>query len=140
MCTVLLPPGDNPIAVNKYHIISYHIIFNLWKQREYMAPKYWNGDMKCAKWCKEVTLYSTRGNQTAVRLKEGLTRFLTFEYDTVNFCLRKGFWNSLFIKLNCLFMTPKKAPLTYTNKILYHSYIRVFIYILMHNRFALKEY
>ena len=23
MCTVLLPPGDNPIAVNKY--ISYHI-------------------------------------------------------------------------------------------------------------------
>jgi len=24
MCTVLLPPGDNPIAVNKY-IISYHI-------------------------------------------------------------------------------------------------------------------
>ena len=24
MCTVLLPPGDNPIAVNK-HIISYHI-------------------------------------------------------------------------------------------------------------------
>jgi len=27
MCTVLLPPGDNPIAVNKY-IISYHIINN----------------------------------------------------------------------------------------------------------------
>ena len=38
MCTVLLPPGDNPIAVNKYiiyrnischiscHIISYHVI------------------------------------------------------------------------------------------------------------------
>jgi hypothetical protein len=25
MCTVLLPPGGNPIAVNKY-IISYHII------------------------------------------------------------------------------------------------------------------
>ena len=25
MCTVFLPPGDNPIAVNKY-IISYHII------------------------------------------------------------------------------------------------------------------
>jgi len=25
MCTVILPPGDNPIAVNKY-IISYHII------------------------------------------------------------------------------------------------------------------
>ena len=24
MCTVLLPPGDNPIAVNKY-IISYHM-------------------------------------------------------------------------------------------------------------------
>ena len=24
MCTVILPPGDNPIAVNKY-IISYHI-------------------------------------------------------------------------------------------------------------------
>jgi len=24
MCTVLLPPGDNPIAVNKY-IISYHL-------------------------------------------------------------------------------------------------------------------
>jgi hypothetical protein len=28
MCTVLLPPGDNPIAVNKY-IISYHIIKNV---------------------------------------------------------------------------------------------------------------
>ena len=25
MCTVFLPPGDNPIAVNKY-IIPYHII------------------------------------------------------------------------------------------------------------------
>jgi hypothetical protein len=25
MCTVLLPPGDNPIAVNKY-IISYHML------------------------------------------------------------------------------------------------------------------
>jgi len=24
MCTVLLPPGDNPIAVNKYISISYH--------------------------------------------------------------------------------------------------------------------
>ena len=28
MCTVLLPLGDNPIAVNKY-IISYHISYNL---------------------------------------------------------------------------------------------------------------
>ena len=27
MCTVLLPPGDNPIAVNKY-IISYHTILS----------------------------------------------------------------------------------------------------------------
>jgi len=30
MCTVLIPPGDNPIALNKYiisyHITSYHII------------------------------------------------------------------------------------------------------------------
>ena len=27
MCTVLLPPGDNPIAVNKYiYIYIYHII------------------------------------------------------------------------------------------------------------------
>ena len=26
MCTVLLPPGDNPIAVDKY--ISYHISFD----------------------------------------------------------------------------------------------------------------
>jgi hypothetical protein len=25
MCTVLWPPGVNPIAVNKYIIISYHI-------------------------------------------------------------------------------------------------------------------
>jgi hypothetical protein len=24
MCTVLLPPGVNPIAVNKYIVISYH--------------------------------------------------------------------------------------------------------------------
>jgi len=25
MCTVLLPPGDNPIAVNKYIISSFQI-------------------------------------------------------------------------------------------------------------------
>jgi len=25
MCTVLLPPGDNPIAVNEY-IISYYVL------------------------------------------------------------------------------------------------------------------
>jgi len=54
-----------------------------------MAPKYWDGDMKCAKWCKEVTLCSARANQRAVWRKEGLTRFLTFKYYTVNFCLRK---------------------------------------------------
>jgi len=31
MFTVLLPPGDNPIAVNKYIIyhITYHIIMSL---------------------------------------------------------------------------------------------------------------
>ena len=29
MCTVLLPPGDNPIVVNKY-IISYHIIYHIY--------------------------------------------------------------------------------------------------------------
>jgi hypothetical protein len=34
MCTVLLPPGVNPIAVNEYIIsymsyISYHIIYNI---------------------------------------------------------------------------------------------------------------
>ena len=28
MCTVLLPPGDNPIAVNKY-VISYYIIYHI---------------------------------------------------------------------------------------------------------------
>jgi hypothetical protein len=28
MCTVLLPPGDNPIAINKY-IISYHISYHI---------------------------------------------------------------------------------------------------------------
>ena len=27
MCIVLLPPGDNPIAVNKY-IVSYHIVLH----------------------------------------------------------------------------------------------------------------
>jgi hypothetical protein len=27
MCTVLLPPGVNPVAVNKY-IISYHILYH----------------------------------------------------------------------------------------------------------------
>jgi hypothetical protein len=31
MCTVLLPPGDNPIAVNKY-IISYHIFTLNWQK------------------------------------------------------------------------------------------------------------
>jgi len=25
VCKCVLPPGDNPTAVNKYHIISYHI-------------------------------------------------------------------------------------------------------------------
>jgi len=30
MCTVLLPPGDNPIAVNKY--IIYHITYHIIKQ------------------------------------------------------------------------------------------------------------
>ena len=25
MCTVILPPGDNPIAVNKYNIITLHL-------------------------------------------------------------------------------------------------------------------
>jgi len=34
MCTVLLPPGDNPIAVNKYiisyHTISYHIPYHIY--------------------------------------------------------------------------------------------------------------
>ena len=37
MCTVLLPPGDNPIAVNKYiicHIISY--------QTQILKPLPWN--------------------------------------------------------------------------------------------------
>ena len=33
MCTVLLPPCDNPMAVNKYimsyHIMSYHIIYHI---------------------------------------------------------------------------------------------------------------
>jgi len=28
MCTVLLPSGDNPIAVNKY-VISYYFVFGL---------------------------------------------------------------------------------------------------------------
>jgi len=26
VCKCVLPLGDNPIAVNKYHILSYHII------------------------------------------------------------------------------------------------------------------
>ena len=32
MCTVLLPPGGNPIAVKyiiSYHIVSYHIIYHI---------------------------------------------------------------------------------------------------------------
>jgi len=29
MCTVLLPQGVNPIAVNKYIIISHHIIYHI---------------------------------------------------------------------------------------------------------------
>ena len=36
MCTVLLPPGDNPIAVNKY-IISYH--FGRWRYRPLWEKK-----------------------------------------------------------------------------------------------------
>jgi hypothetical protein len=30
MCTVLLPPGDNPIAVNKYIIITSSVIIHKW--------------------------------------------------------------------------------------------------------------
>jgi hypothetical protein len=39
MCTVLLPPGVYPIAVNiSYHIISYHIkcLCEIHKQRRFM--------------------------------------------------------------------------------------------------------
>ena len=40
MCTALMPPAVNPIAVNKY-IISYHIISNL----IYVAIEAWNQEM-----------------------------------------------------------------------------------------------
>jgi len=51
MCTVLLPPGVNPIAVNKY-IISYHItseaqyyffgrtLLKDFTEYDYRAPEY----------------------------------------------------------------------------------------------------
>jgi len=38
MCTVLLPPGDNPIAVNKY-IIPYHNLSH-WNCNEKLKEKF----------------------------------------------------------------------------------------------------
>jgi len=35
MCTVLLPPGDNPIAVNKYNIASYLSLHLFTKRGKY---------------------------------------------------------------------------------------------------------
>jgi len=74
-----------------------------------MAPKYWDGDMQCAKWCKEVTLCSARGNQRAVRRKEGLTRFLALKFDTVSFCLRKVVLEQFISKIKFFFLDTKKG-------------------------------
>jgi len=74
-----------------------------------MAPRFWDGDVKCAIWCKEVTLCSARGNQTAVRRQEGLTRFLTFKYDTVNFCLRKVVLEQFISKIKSFIHDIKKC-------------------------------
>jgi hypothetical protein len=40
MCTVLLPPGDNPIAVNKYIISIYlHVSYNPQKEIDYFLAQ-----------------------------------------------------------------------------------------------------
>jgi hypothetical protein len=61
MCTVLLPPGDNPLAVNKYiisyHIISYHIIsYHI----TYHITSYHNSSHLNYLWKTPVTSATTR--------------------------------------------------------------------------------
>ena len=47
MCTVLLPPGDNPIEINKY-IISYHIKKRVKKQKLFKERiNEWQWNIKC---------------------------------------------------------------------------------------------
>jgi hypothetical protein len=76
-----------------------------------MAPKYWDGDVKCAKWCEEVTLCGARGNQTAVRQKEWLTWFLTFKYNPVNFCLRKVVLEQFISKIKLFIRDTKEGTI-----------------------------
>jgi len=42
MCTVLLPPGENPFAVNKYVNISIHFVFNKFFPPK-IVPCMWRG-------------------------------------------------------------------------------------------------
>ena len=65
MCTVLLPPGDNPIAVNKY-IISY----NTRKTKYIFMSREWhvgqNQNVKMAKCGKFIYLERTLTNQNCI--------------------------------------------------------------------------
>jgi hypothetical protein len=60
MCTVLLPPGDNPIAVNKY-IVSYHCMRPIEGKRykrnkkKKKAVNKWKGKIKERKYLFVVT-------------------------------------------------------------------------------------
>jgi len=50
MCTVLLPPGDNPIAVNKY-TISYHKM-KRWMKNQHLAL--WRGPCSAQRQVREL--------------------------------------------------------------------------------------
>ena len=50
MCTVLLPPGDNPIAVNKYNI-SIHAFYSL---QALVYVRFRGGLMKNSGFCHGV--------------------------------------------------------------------------------------
>jgi len=58
---------------------------------------------------KEVTLCTARGNQRAVRGKEGLTRFLTLKFETVSFCLRKVVLEQFISKIKLFILDTKKG-------------------------------
>ena len=59
MCTVLLPPGDNPIAVNKY-IVSYDNNSSRFYRYCSTSGIYWSRYLEAANYCLRVVLLQCR--------------------------------------------------------------------------------
>ena len=68
MCTVLLPPGDNPIVVNRYIKISMN---NVEKENEYSSVALARGDTLC--------------NKYDWHYRERVLLFLIFNYMSISF-------------------------------------------------------